>query len=213
MYNVHVPLPLAVGTIMTRAETQWYRTLPQLRTDIDLILSNAELLYQQGHSVIGKASDIHSNLHRVIDCGVLEDDEHDNTAEEEGAQDDDTEKEAAHGGQYGAGTSGASTSRAAALLADSPDVSHLRVTRQRRGVAAVDVEETPRRETRKRSARLMLSPEPESPDESGRRTRALRKRRACAPGSWAGMGLSEERSQEPVIDRPRRATRQQTTYA
>ena len=50
VYNLHVPLPLAVGTIMTRAECRWYRTLAQMRTDSGLLSDNAVLVYQTGQA-------------------------------------------------------------------------------------------------------------------------------------------------------------------
>lgn len=196
VYNLHVPLPLAVGTIMTRAECRWYRTLAQMRIDIDLLSDNAVLVYQTGHSVRNRAADITHQLHRILDAGDLADDRVDEAALEDSPA-----------GAWAGGTSEAGTSRA--ILGDSPDVPAARSTRHTREAAAEELQ-APHRETRRRAARA-ASPEPESPDECTRRSRASRKRRICT-SSWDGAFFSEERSQEP-IDRPRRNTRQRVTYA
>ena len=186
IYNMHVPLPLAVGTIMSRADNRWYRTLPQMRTDINLIQENAALVYQEGHSVRNKAVDITRDLHRVLDSGDHEDERELEDALEEAL----------------AGTSEAGTSRA--VLNDSPDVPATR--RQTRGGAAVQVQPATRRETRRHAARAM-SPEPYSPEDDVRHSRATR------PSRGKRRMYSEDYSQEP-IDRPRRNTRQRVaTYA
>lgn len=197
IYNLLVPLPLAVGTMMTRAENRWYRTLPQMRTDIALISSNAERVYQEGHLMREKAADISRTLHSVLDSRESEDEDQDETARQQAQLADQL-----------AGTSQAGTSRA--VLEDSPEGPGTRCTRQTR--TPPPEQEAPRRETRRRAVPARhASPEPESPEDEARRSRGTRKRRLCASGGWGSAMLSEERSLEPM-DRPRR-TRQRVTYA
>ena len=81
--KLHVPLPLAVGTVMTRAECRWYRTLAQMRIDIGLLSDNAVLVCQTGHSVRSRAAEITYKLHKVLDAGDLADDRVDQAALED----------------------------------------------------------------------------------------------------------------------------------
>lgn len=182
---------------MTRAENRWYRTLPQMRTDIDLISMNAECVYQEGHVTREKAKEITTSLHAALDSG--ESDDGNESAE-------DLEDE-----YTGVGASGVGSSRA--VLADASEGPSTRLSRARRATSVWEDEpESPTRQTRSQAGRMPdSSPEPESPSAHNRRSRGARKRRMNGPGGWGPYLLSEEPSQERV-ERPRR-TRQRVTYA
>jgi Bromodomain len=196
-YNTLVPLPLSVGIIMSRAESRWYRTLAQMRVDVELLVHNAALFYAPSSRVLQEAQRIAAALAAALDARAASSDDGDGWR------------------AVDAGPSRRAGSRELRALSHDladDDFAPRREMRSRAATRTASPEAAPRRRTTR--PRPTYTSPPASPDEEEEETlppsRSLRKRRRCAHDSWGSGWYSEERSAEPApADRPRTRQRVQ----
>lgn len=66
-YDLHVPVPMDLTTIMVRLLTGYYRQIESVRADVDLILHNCKLFNAADSDIVESAQQLHQELQQILE--------------------------------------------------------------------------------------------------------------------------------------------------